>query len=774
MLNPLWWLLVVEAVGLAAFPLAFRLIPGLRDRGYSVSKPLGLLLIGYASWILSQLHLVPSVRLSLAAVLLVMAALSGRIVWTRRAEMMTFLREQWRVIVISEVVFLIFFAGWTLYRAYDPAINHTEQPMDFAFLNASIQTTTGAPQDPWLSGAPVSYYYFGYWMMGALSELTGIASNLSYNLAMALVPAMSAQAVFGLAYGVIRSQAYGMTLAVAGSIGAVLMLGIAANLEGALEFIKAGAMGSQGFWDWIGIEGLTGPLGEPMRGWTPEEFWWWFRATRVINTFDGAQWIDYTIQEFPFFSHLLGDLHPHVMSVPFALLVVAFCWDLYRRDFDPRADWRRQPGSYAHMLAVALALGGLAFTNMWDLPTYSALLLAVAAIKSYSLRTRDPGAPWTAPLLIAAGSIALAFLLFLPYYLTLRVAVGGIAPVQAAATRPVHLAVVWGLHLAVIAPFIVGAFWRSTLSRGWGRAMVVALGIAASPVAVWALLHTGSGGAAGDVPGRLFGALPLVFLIAVAVHTALQIVRREGPTGTAFALAVSALALMLIMGPELLFVVDSFGTRMNTLFKLYYQAWTMLSVPAGLVFCHWIGLRERLSGWKRAVTTAWAAVVSLLLVASLYYAPAAAASKAAQFSGSPTLDGLAYLAQLRPDERDAIEFMRTEADPDTTIMEAVGEWFEFGLISRSTGVPTVFNWPGHEVQWRGSAAAFGSREQDVADVYESMNWEHAKNLMARYGVEYVYVGPRETAKYGTEGLDKFREFMDVAFSSGGVTIFRVR
>ena len=328
MLNALWWLLAIEVIALAVFPLAYHLLPSLRDRGYSISKPLGLLLIGYVSWILSQVHLVPSTRLSLAALVLVLACASGWLAWRRRADLLLFLKKEWRVVALAEIIFLVFFVAWTLYRASDPSIDHTEQPMDFAFLNASILTVTGPPQDPWLSGESVSYYYFGYWMMGALTELTGIASNVSYNLAMALVPAMAAQAVFGLTYSVVRSQTARLGTAVAGGFAAVLLLGVAANLEGMFEFMRANAIGSQGFWDWLGIKGLDGPLEEPAAGWYPQEFWWWFRATRVINTFEGTQELDYTIQEFPSFSLILGDLHPHVMAIPFALLAAAFCWDI--------------------------------------------------------------------------------------------------------------------------------------------------------------------------------------------------------------------------------------------------------------------------------------------------------------------------------------------------------------------------------------------------------------------------------------------------------------
>ena len=77
MLDVLWWLIAAEAMGLAAFPLAYFLLPRLADRGYTLSKPLGILIIGYLSWLLSVVHILPSVRISLIGLLLVMAALSG-------------------------------------------------------------------------------------------------------------------------------------------------------------------------------------------------------------------------------------------------------------------------------------------------------------------------------------------------------------------------------------------------------------------------------------------------------------------------------------------------------------------------------------------------------------------------------------------------------------------------------------------------------------------------------------------------------------------------
>ena len=89
-------------------------------------------------------------------------------------------------------------------------------------------------------------------------------------------------------------------------------------------------------------------------------------------------------------------------------------------------------------------------------------------------------------------------------------------------------------------------------------------------------------------------------------------------------------------------------------------------------------------------------------------------------------------------------------------------------------MPTIFNWPGHERQWRGSRDSFVTREQDVARIYQTPDPVEARNLLDRYDVGYVYVGPRERAKYGTDGLDKFSLFMDEVFNQANVVIYQIR
>ena len=586
MLDALRWLIAVEFIGLAAFPLAFYLLPRLADRGFALSKPFGVLLVSYLFWALGLAH-IPTAQPTAIALVVVMAVGSVYIAYRNIDDMREFVRREWRMLVIAEAVFLVFFVGWALFRSYDPFINHTEQPMDLALLSASINSQVGQPEDPWLRGESISYYYFGYWMMGALSQIAAVSSNISYNLAMALIPAMGAMGIFGLVVNMARMDRARWGYAVVAGVAGALFLGVASNLEGVLEFMRLNGMGSQGFYDWIRIDGLPGPIETPPQSWTPPDFWWWFHASRVINTFDGIHYIDNTIQEFPFFSFLLGDMHPHVMSIPFALLFVGVALNIYRL---PADFWReyRSVYPYAIVVAAAVALGGLGFNNLWDMPTFAALLVGVLALKAYREGSDIPQAITLAFYPVGLAVIALAVVMYSPYLLDINAGVNGIG-VVVTHTRAIHMFIVWGLFLTAVAPFLLATFWRTTVQRDWAAQALTALALAFASWLLWALAYMPSSeGSIEEVISRFIGILPLTALAAIGVYNALYLARRENEGGRLFATVLAVLGLGLIIGAEFLFIRDFFNNRGNTVFKLYYQAWILLAAASAFAVYYWL------------------------------------------------------------------------------------------------------------------------------------------------------------------------------------------
>ena len=814
MLDALRWLITVELIGLAAFPLAFYLLPRLADRGFTLSKPLGILLVSYLFWVLGLAH-IPTVQPIAIALVLLMAALSAYIAYRNFDDLRDFIKREWRTIVIAEAIFLVFFIGWTLFRSYDPFINHTEQPMDLALLSASINSQVGHPEDPWLRGEPVSYYYFGYWMMGALSQISAIQSHISYNLAMALIPAMSAMGIFGVLFNMVRmdkarsgvagtdsmstvrasvsaalADSTHRKLAIIAGIAAAMFLVIVSNLEGVLEFMRLNGMGSQGFYDWIRINDLPGPIVTPPQSWTPPDFWWWFHASRVINTFDGIHFIDNTIQEFPFFSFLLGDMHPHVMSIPFIALFVGIALNIYRLTSD---FWRnyRSVYPYAIVITAALVLGGIGFNNLWDMPTFAALLIGILALKAYREGSDIPQSIALAFFPVGLAILALAVLMYSPYLLDINAGVNGIG-VVITHTRAVHMFIVWGLFLTAVTPFLLATFWQTTVQRDWAAQTLTAGALAFAPWLLWTLAYVPSDGSIEEVIGRFIGILPLTALVAIGVYNTLYLARQENEGGRLFATILAVLGLGLIIGSEFLFIRDFFNNRGNTVFKLYYQAWILLAAASAFAVYYWLSTIRSRTGWRAAFSYLWAAAFVLLLIGSLYYPLAAAKTKPDTPYAGRTLDGLSFVQQNRPAEYDAIAWLKQNAPPDAAIVEAVGEWSDWGLVSRSTGLPTIVNWLGHQKQWRGGWEIFDADKPDVSRalrdkyfddrtaeverIYTTLDPAEAQVILYKYDIDYVYIGRRERDKYGIEGIPKFDAIADLVFAdpNGEAIIYRVR
>ena len=764
----------MELLGLIAFPLAYGLLKRLPDRGATLSKILGVLLVSYALWLVGLAGLAPQSSFTVWGLVLVLALASGWLAWRYWSEMWEFLkRERWHLLA-GEIIFLVFLLGWALIAAQIPAINHTEKPMDFGFLNALMGASSYPPEDFWLAGHPVNYYHFGHLAMSGLTKLAGLPSNVSYNLAMALIPALVSMAVYGLLYNLIRLTGASRLKAVFFSLVAPLFVGLVSNLVGILHLAQARGWGGPAFWDWVGVKNLRASGGGD--GFFPDQFNWWWLDTRVIDTVVNGRSLDYTITEFPFFSFLLGDLHAHVMALPFLALALGLLLNLLLTKEPPGLAWlRRNPWECA---VLALSLGALGFVNTWDVPTFGVLFLA--ALLLAGLRRQEAG---LGPALLGVAVVGLPVLaasvfLFLPFYLNLESQAAGIIPLREVSTRPIHFLLIWGLFLAVTASVLVRQLWSlPAVGRRADGFLSLALAVTVLPFLIWAVvvlpLETFNDSllsALTLVVSRLAKLLPIMAIVGLAIYSALARAR-TGPTPLVFCLALTALGFYLLMGTELFYVEDFFPLRMNTVFKLYYQAWLLLAVASAFGLYYWFSRPLPKIAVLRLGDYAWVGLVSALVLCSLYYPLGAALDRVKGSSEPATLDGLAFIKNSAPEEYDAILQLRDRA-PRGVLVEAVGSSYsEFGRIASSTGLPSILNWPGHEAQWRGFHLPLAGREEDVAAIYQSDDPTELAALLDKYDARYVYLGARERAKYGPVDEEKFLRSMQVYFRSGDVVVF---
>lgn len=799
-----WWL-TTTALGLLAFPVARHLFRALPDRGYSLARPLGLLLLSYLVWVLGLGHVVPNGRGAAVLALVVLAAVAFILVLRQPGELVAWLRRSWRQVALVEALYAAAFVLFAVFRAYSPEIAGTEKPMDFALLNAILRSQAFPPADPWLSGYPISYYYFGHLQVAAVTNLTATAPSLAFNLAQAAFFALTATAAYGIGYNLValwRRPAEGALCRPAvwlGLLGAALVV-LMGNLVGVFELLRAHGAGSAGLWDALAVKDLSGAA--PSSAWHPTEFWWWWRSTRVIDTVVDGVSRDYTITEFPFFSFLLGDLHPHVMALPSALLALGLGLAVLAG--------KGALGAASHLARpwfsalAALSLGALGFLNSWDLPTYGALFLGAVALRAY----RENGGGRKAALATAAFAtpiLVAAVLLYLPFYANFSSQATGLAPVDRYTTRYLHFFLVMGPLFLPAATYVVslagrlskGRAWRGASAPGtesvtwrlsdacWGVALALAPFLLWVTATVWMADPLGEGLV--RIGGRLLHLLPLLALVALAGLSLRALARPAPPArpvqteaegaraAVLFALLTMLVASLVLLAPELFYVRDLFNNRMNTIFKLYYQAWLLLAVVAPFCLYYLAHSWRPYLSLARTAKWAWLAALAVLLAGAFIYPAAAVPSRSGEFKGTPTLDGLASLRRTNPDLMPALEVLKARAPADAVVVEATGgSYTDYGRVSGLTGIPTVLGWSGHEHQWRGTTRAFAGREQDIDRIYQAEDAAMLRSLLDQYRVTYVFVGDLELRRYGPDTAIRLAQFLPVEYRNEGVTILKAR
>lgn len=676
MVGPaLSWYLVVLLGGVAGTLLLRRCGLG-TGVSWAAGRTVAWVIAGYAGWLAGWLGLRQWWWVGLPVLLLVAIASVGE----RRRLTAAHLLE-------PELVFVVTFVAMALLRLPAMAIAATEKPMDLAILATLMRPGALPPGDPWLAGWTLPYYHWGFVPWIAPAELLRLTPDRVFNLLSPTLAAVSAQ----LAWAVARALGCRRR----GGVMAAFLAVFAGTPDGWLQLAQGVPLASIDLW----------------------------RSSRAIA---GA------ITEFPLFSFQLGDLHPHLLSVPLYLLAILLARSLGRAAGEPRVVWP----------LVALAYGAAAAANPWcAIPVGAAVLLAAVATEGAFLAPRGDGlAVWAR----VAGVGGLGWLLFLPFWLSYRSPVQSLGLVTTP-TRTDEIALFLGAMLLPVALVAVG------LAAGLGGFVAarrqLALATLATAVVVLAVASR-----------RPVLAIALVLLVVLGYAVLRGRRRRARPV---WALALVPLALLA--GMELVYVRDPYGGelyRMNTVFKSTHVAFTLLAVctPAML---RWLAQRRRLLAFAAAVVVLLAGAPHLVALAS-------------RVGGVPA-SGWDGLGSMAPGEEAAARWLYRQPGP-AALVEAVGDAYsDAARMSSASGVPAVLGWENHERVWRGAGveAELRRRHEAVAALYGAADPARVRALASQLGAEYVVIGSVERRLY--PGLDAaaIRAAGTVAFSAGECEIVRI-
>jgi YYY domain-containing protein len=794
-LGLLIWYIFIFVLGLAMYPLVRMAMPGLADKGYPLSRALGLVLFGYLAWIGGSTG-IPFTRTNIAIIFGVIVLFGAALAYYQREE----LREEWRTkrqyFLMVEGLFLCFFLFDLVIRLGNPDLWHPakggERPMDFSYFNAILKSTSFPPYDPWFAGGYINYYYYGFVLVGTPVKLLGIVPTVAYNFILPTLFAIVGICAFSLGWNLLaRAKGQGTGVEPLSLDPSPLIAGLAASALtlflgnlGTVQLIfqrfeQIGAGPAFAWdatislfqrWTWA-IQGFAMVAkGTPLAIGLGD---WYWNPSRVVPPLGGNE-----ITEFPLFTFLYSDLHAHMIAMQLSLL--ALSWAL--AVLAGRARWQNRFATGLGFVLGGLIIGALYPSNLSDIYTY--LPIGIAALVYAIWRYTETESVLKKIGLVAAAVIALtvlSFIMYEPYrhwYSQIYSAVdswpGPFTPIGSYLTH-------WLVMLFIIVSWM---FWET---HEW---------MAQTPVSALARLKPYQILIEGFIGVIALALLALQFkgtsvgwiAVPIAAWAGILLLRPNMPDIKRFILFLIGTALLITIVVEVVVVRGDIG-RQNTIFKFYLQAWFLLAVSGGAALA-WVlpAFFKWLPSWRLFWQTA---MILLISGAALFTVSGASAKMRDRWiiEAPHTLDSMTYMQyaqyddfgqrlDLNEDYR-AIRWMQDHIQGSPVLVEA--NCVEYHWCTRFTiytGLPGVVGWNWHQRQQRGIMSTWvEQRVAEVGDFYNSIDINFFQNFLKTYDVKYIVVGQLERAEYTPEGIAKFQQYKGkywrAIYRDGNTAIYEV-
>tara|TARA_B100001750_G_scaffold247797_1_gene274905 strand:- start:3189 stop:7598 length:4410 start_codon:yes stop_codon:yes gene_type:complete len=774
--------LIVIVLGLITFPIVFFVFMWLPDKGYAFSKIFGLLFVSYLSFVLSSYQLMAFSIFTILVSCFTVILCSVLALYFFRFEIKTFIEQNFKHIVVTEVIFTISFLAFIWIRSANPDLWHPyiggEKSMDMAYITAIVKSTYMPPYDPWFSGGYMNYYYFGYFVVASLIKVSGILPEVAYNVSIGIFFAITTSSVFSLVYNLTKSSAVSglesvkrMNPTLAGIIG-VFFVAVFGNIDGLIQLIQA-------FW------GVLFNHGEI------ELFDFW-RSSRMIPPTGNP--IGYAITEFPFFTFLFADLHSHLMAIPFSILILAITFGfMMRSQNEPR-----MVPKLIHLAILGLSLGTLMMTNTWDYPTYLIIVgISIISTALLSDLSRDKLRRFLNAVTEFSFVVLTSILFFLPYLENYESFTNGVS--FSLWQTPIYSYV--GIHSLFL--FVIGTYLLINPKRDINSGLVLSPNkfgeyIATafsktSNILVLSLLFSSC--MTLMIYGYTTALFLLGFMLLASIKLHKQIMRANTKNQEIFVLILVLLGFGIGLGVELITIQGDI-TRMNTVFKFYLQAWLLLGIAASYIIWHLsVGFmvstdNKEVVGYKFGF--AWKGVLLLLILACAIY-PIMGTHDRIQSRFNPlpnTLNGLDYMksatymfddgrgAESLRSDHDAVIWIRNNIEGSPVILEGQGQLYRtlHNRVSIYTGLPTVLGWDNHQGQQRGYSRSILERKRDIEAIYSSSDIDRVMSLINKYDITYIYIGGLEKHYYKAEGLKKFdqnKRLFGLLYFNDEVSIYKI-
>jgi len=781
MIDIFFILFTIYLLGFVSFILFFRHLDILNDRGLFVSKIIGLVFISSFVWLLTLFTPIPNLGYvwRISFLIFVIVAILKLLNKEFRREIINFIISKKTQILLFEFIFLSVFFFFVLLRMYDNNAVGTERPMDSMMLNSVFNSYYNPPNDLWMSGNKISYYYFGYWIFAGFYSIIFFDTNNLYNLSFGLIPALSSAAALSFISNflyITKNNKLKFIKPIFVAIITPFFLVFSSNFYGFVLLLDYMKIFPLSILNWL--HGDKHVTIQNYEYFIPQDFWWWWKSSRIINSYKNNESLDFTINEFPFFSFLLGDFHPHMISIPFFITTLILFTSYFVGSKYIYLSHKRPKISYLFTLLLILFIGSTGFINMWNLSFFVLftfiLIYFYFYINKFQIKIiitskfiREILLVWIIGILVfgnfyfitSDSNISYPFISF--NYIT---------------TRPIHLIYVWIIPLSIIIPLLYFMFHENfytksklSLFKTKSNLLFISLFIATS--IIWATVNMviSEQSLAQLLLSLIFFYifyLPLFFLI---YHLITKTIKNNDVLKLSYYLLLFTAFILLYLS-ELFYVKDIFGNRMNTIFKFHYQVWIVFSITSG------ISLKFLFEYNLRNITRIILSISFLILATSnIYFVTASYLTKIKESSNlNPNLSSINHL-ENDTNKYELIKYLRLNSNHNDVIIETQGKSYtNDSQISSESRIPTILGWVGHQLQWRSNHSDIYNREEDIDTFYISNDSQEIINIINKYSITMIILGPNEIEKYNINSLNKFLNISEIIYKNNDYTLLKVQ
>jgi YYY domain-containing protein len=744
-----WWG-ILFLFGLAAFPVTSYLLRSWYDRGYAMSKAVGMAVVAYGLYFFGSLRIIPFEQWSIVAGLLVLFIVSYtlRRISNHAYRLNPLDDSSWSrlgMYIGEEVLFAVCLFSWSWVKGHEPSIRGLEKFMDYGFMQTIMHSTYFPAADMWWAGGTINYYYFGHLTVAVLTKLSAIPLSITFNLMLATIFALCfsmsfsigiqlwqiGQSVFSLRSrltvisSTIVSTAVGLTTA--------FFVSLAGNMQTIYAFTKgyANEETPAGFWTiWRPLSESFAKIADGTHG------YWYANATRFIP---------WTIHEFPSYSFVVSDIHGHVLSIPYVLLLIGVLIEYFIGYANPVTGYEKEKKvpvrkhqssilesfvavfgyiHWLHLLFIGFLLAVLLMTNAFDGPIYG-LLFGILSLIFFLYRHKKEWSSHLFEFLLPVSFVIFIFgmtsMPFLVNFSSFATGIGINCPPAKLANSKIGPIIFEGVEKCQRSPL-----WMMWLL--WGFFWYVGAGLFFKLIV-------------GSVDQSKKRLLALFYWFSV----------------------------LLIIIPEFVYAKDIYPQhfRSNTMFKLGYQAFILWSIVGVQVLFHMVASHAR--GWgDKLKQTAFSLparfvtiVFFILLVPQIFLVSIFPLFSVKSYFGDiwgeyRGLEGLTWYKTEYSDEYAGMVWVRDQVEKEKkagaqqlpVIVEADGESYtDSNAVSAFAGTPTVVGWAVHEWLWRGSYDIVAPRREEVRKVYEATTSEDLERVLSTFHIRYIIISSFERKKY---------------------------